>query len=124
MHDPAITQHPTNSQAHDIPDSRKRFPVVPAVVRRMNFFFHSFIDAIEEQPTETPTSHPPPPTRMDPCCSHEHTAGLCSPSNTIPVVRDVVCSLYLRPTVQIEINPSFMGPQMGLMHIYRETTLS
>ena len=37
MHNPAITQHLTTSQAHDIQDTHRGFSAVPGAVRKVNF---------------------------------------------------------------------------------------
>jgi hypothetical protein len=59
VHGPAIAQHPTTFQAHNITGSRMGFHVAPPPV-----------------PTKAAAPQPPP-TRPDPYYGHENTARLC-----------------------------------------------
>jgi hypothetical protein len=78
VHGPAIAQHPTTFQAHNIPAVRMGFHPAPAVVSNtiVLLFFSSCGSPIFNQPAK-PAQPQPPPTRPDPYYGHESTARLC-----------------------------------------------
>jgi hypothetical protein len=124
MHNPTVTQYLTKSQAHNIPDTHRGFPMAPTVVRKVNFssFHLSMLSRTSQLKLLHHVRHHLPDRIHVVVANTQLVCVVPLTQFRLSVMWYVLISMS-RPTSHC-IDPSFMEPQAGLMPICHETTLS
>jgi hypothetical protein len=124
MHNPALTQHPADSQARSIPGTCRGFPMTPMVVRKVNFssFHLSMLSRTSQLKLLRHVCHHLP-DRIYVVAANTHLVCVV-PLTQFPLSVTWYVLISVSGHTSHCIDPSFMEPQAGLMPLCHETALS